>query len=194
MTKKIFGHLSIMARQIVMWHCVELSASKVSHFLPIWWEWKKFVAAQFKRGIWKSEWAETGYLTDPNFPWTESLQMTYKWSIYNGTRRWQRHGSSLIVSALTVMRTSQSEASEPQLVRSAAGHLRANGGSADQGLCSRQGDEWWLQSKCQNYKFHPRLTQSSSKVYLHFHIACTLQRQRPQISGQAESEIAVRVL
>lgn len=61
---------------------------------------------------------------------------------------------------ITIMWTSQTEASEPQLVRQAAGHLRANGGSADQGLCSRQGDEWWLQSKCQNYKFPPTLTQS----------------------------------
>lgn len=98
----------------------------------------------------------------------------------------------LIVSVVTVMWTSQTEASEPQLVRKAAGHLRANRGSADQGLCSRQGDKWWLQSKCQNYKFHSGLTQRSSKVYLHFHIASTLGRQCQGISRQNELGAAVR--
>lgn len=68
----------------------------------------------------------------------------------------------------------------------AAGHPRANRGSADRGLCSRQGDEWWLQSKCQNYKLHPTLTQSSPKVYLHFHIECTLKYQCRGFSGQDE--------
>lgn len=85
--------------------------------------------------------------------------------------------STEVASVITAMWTSETEASEPQLAREAAGHLRANGGSADQGLCSWQGDEWWLQSKCQNYKFHPTLTQSSSKVYLHFHVASKLERQ-----------------
>lgn len=68
----------------------------------------------------------------------------------------------------------------------AAGHQRANRGSADRGLCSRQGDEWWLQSKCQNYKLHPALTQSSPKVYLHFHIECTLKYQCWGFLGQVE--------
>ena len=47
----------------------------------------------------------------------------------------------LMVSVITVMRMSLTEASEPQLVRWTAGHARANGGSADQGPSSRQGDE-----------------------------------------------------
>lgn len=71
------------------------------------------------------------------------------------------------------------------------GHLRAKGGSADQGLCSRQGDEWWLQSKCQNYKLHPTLTQRSPKIYLHFHITCTLKCQSRRILRQVGLWIAV---
>lgn len=72
--------------------------------------------------------------------------------------------------------------SEAQLVGPGEGHLRARAASADQGLCSRQHGEWWLQSKCQSDKFHSTTTESSSKVYLHFRWASSLKRQCHRVS------------